>query len=142
MATITVSEGACATGIATSATERRAVHSTRPLGTSGSEHRPFRILHGSSSQAYVTVAVLSRVYADADDAELVVVARSGDRDAFSFLLERHRPLVLRLCRRLLGSAESAEDAAQEACLQALLSLDRLREPGLWSVARRHRAQRV
>lgn len=82
------------------------------------------------------MAVLSRINAHADDAELVAVARTGDRDAFTLLLARHRPLVLRLCWRLLGSAESAEDAAQEACLQALLSLDRLREPrrfGPWLV---------
>lgn len=32
-----------------------------------------------------------------------------------------------MCRRLLGSAQLAEDAAQEACLQAFLGLDRLRD---------------
>ena len=61
------------------------------------------------------------------DAHLVESARAGDRQAMGLLLDRHRPLVVRLCRRLLGSPELAEDAAQEACLQAFLGLERLRD---------------
>lgn len=47
-------------------------------------------------------------------------------DAFAQLLARHRPVLLALCRRTLGNPALAEDAAQEASLQALLTLDRLR----------------
>jgi len=61
------------------------------------------------------------------DRDLVLAACSGDRDAAGVLIARHRPLVVRLCRRLLGSAELAEDAAQQACIQAFLGLDRLRD---------------
>lgn len=43
------------------------------------------------------------------------------------LLERHRPLLLGLCRRVLGDRDLAQDAAQEACVTALLNLDRLRD---------------
>ena len=64
--------------------------------------------------------------ADDSDTMLVNAARGGDRGAFALLLARHRPLLLALCRRKLGDPALAEDAAQEASLQALLTLDRLR----------------
>jgi RNA polymerase sigma-70 factor (ECF subfamily) len=63
-----------------------------------------------------------------DDATLVRRARAGDRAAFARLVDRHRPLVLALCRRMAGPTPLAEDAAQEAVVQALLHLDRLRRP--------------
>ena len=70
------------------------------------------------------------------DAALVGAARGGDRAAFATLLARHQPLLLAMCRRALGDDDRAEDAAQEAVLQAWLSLDRLRQPerfGSWLV---------
>src|SRR5215213_6662214 len=73
---------------------------------------------------------------DERDASLVWAARGGDRAAFGVLLARHRPLLRAMCRRALGDDDRAEDAAQEAVLQALLSLDRLRQPerfGSWLV---------
>ena len=65
---------------------------------------------------------------DASDAELVKWALSGDRAAFGVLVDRHRPRALRLASHVLGDPVEAEDAAQEACLHAFLSLDRLRDP--------------
>src|SRR5262245_11938190 len=68
-----------------------------------------------------------------DDA-LVRAARGGSKDAFAALVMRHRPLLLALCLRALGDRDLAEDAAQEATLQALLGLDGLRSPerfGSW-----------
>lgn len=69
-----------------------------------------------------------------NDARLVRAAQGGDRYAFALLVERHRPLLVACCRRMLGGGELVEEAAQEAVLQALLGLDRLRTPdrfGSW-----------
>jgi len=60
------------------------------------------------------------------DNELVRRARDGDKGALGVLFSRHRGLVRALCLRALGDADLAEDAVQEACLLALLNLDRLR----------------
>lgn len=68
------------------------------------------------------------------DAELVLSALSGDRDSFGHLVARHRDLLLAMCRRVLGQGGAAEDAAQEAVLEAMVNLDRLEKPdsfGAW-----------
>ena len=66
---------------------------------------------------------------DADDAPLVEQALAGDREAFGRLVSRHWPMLVRLVARLLDDPPEAEDVAQEACLQALLDLRSLRDPG-------------
>lgn len=63
-----------------------------------------------------------------EDGTTVRRVLAGDRQAFVVLLRRHYADVLDLCRRVLGSKVEAEDVAQEAALQALLNLGRLREP--------------
>jgi RNA polymerase sigma factor (sigma-70 family) len=59
-------------------------------------------------------------------AGLVSAAQRGDRAALATLVVRHRPMLVAVCRGALGDADLAEDAAQEAVLLALLSVDRLR----------------
>ncbi|MBI3944389.1 MAG: sigma-70 family RNA polymerase sigma factor [Armatimonadetes bacterium] len=58
----------------------------------------------------------------------ILAARAGSRDAFDRLAERHRPSLLRVCRRRLSSTEDAEDAAQETLIRALRALSCLRDP--------------
>jgi RNA polymerase sigma factor (sigma-70 family) len=67
-----------------------------------------------------------------DDARLVGAARAGDRAAFATLIERHRPLLVASCRRMLGPGDLPEEAAQEAVIQAMLGLARLRDPARFS----------
>src|SRR5206468_6770075 len=44
------------------------------------------------------------------DAELVEAARAGDKPALAALVRRHRAMVITLCTRSLGDADTAEDA--------------------------------
>ena len=62
------------------------------------------------------------------ETELVASARSGDRNSFGVLIERHRNMALRVARGVIEDLDTARDLAQEAVLQAYLSLDRLRNP--------------
>jgi RNA polymerase sigma-70 factor (ECF subfamily) len=71
---------------------------------------------------------------DESDRALVVAARNGDKSAFSALFQRHRPMLQALCLRAVGDAFLADDIVQDAAIQAMLNLDRLRNPqrfGSW-----------
>ena len=61
------------------------------------------------------------------DQELVALARSGDKGAFGELIERYQGMARRIALRVVGHDEVARELAQEAMLQAYLSLDRLRD---------------
>jgi len=61
------------------------------------------------------------------DSELVALARSGDKDAFSQLIERYQQMVMRIALGMVAYEEIAHELAQEAILQAYLSLDHLRD---------------
>ena len=45
-------------------------------------------------------------------------ARAGDKDAFGLLAEEHRQALQRLCYKMTGSHEEAEDLVQETLLKA------------------------
>ena len=62
------------------------------------------------------------------DAQLVMRARGGDREAFSSLAQRAGGTLVGILRRVLGDDDAARDAAQEALLRAWLRLDTLRDP--------------
>jgi RNA polymerase sigma factor (sigma-70 family) len=84
------------------------------------------------------------------DAELVAeFTRQGSEHAFAALVRRHGPMVLRLCRRLLGSEPDAEDVFQATFLVLAEKAGSLRKfdavgPWLFGVAsrlaRKHRAR--
>ena len=60
-----------------------------------------------------------------DDAELVQRTTRGDLSAFERLVDRHRPVVIRVAARIVG-ADEAEDVSQDAFLRAFHRLDRFR----------------
>jgi RNA polymerase sigma-70 factor (ECF subfamily) len=52
---------------------------------------------------------------EASDADLIGLARGGDRMAFGRLVERHYDFVYRVAYRWCGRKPDAEDIAQEVC---------------------------
>ena len=66
---------------------------------------------------------------DIPDGNLVRLARDGDPAAFRLLVERHLPMARARAARLCPRPDDADDAVQDAFLQAFLALDRLRDPG-------------
>jgi len=67
-------------------------------------------------------SVSVRLLLTQSDARLVAFARAGHERAFEALVQRYRRPLLGYCRRLLLSRERAEDALQQALLQAWLAL--------------------
>ena len=50
--------------------------------------------------------------------EIVLRAKGGDQDAFAELVTAHQDRIYTLCLRMTGNREDAQDAAQEAFLNA------------------------
>jgi RNA polymerase sigma factor (sigma-70 family) len=67
-------------------------------------------------------AVTVRLLATQSDARLVELARHGHERAFEALVQRYRRPLLSWCRRALLPDARAEDALQQALLQAWLAL--------------------
>lgn len=63
-----------------------------------------------------------------EDRRLVLLAREGDRDAFSELVRKYSGLVRALVRARLGRRAEGEDAAQDVFLLAWQRLPSLAEP--------------
>ena len=59
-----------------------------------------------------------RLLAAFSDERLVAAVRAGNERAFEVLYDRHVGGVLGFCRHMLGSADEAEDAVQQAFLSA------------------------
>jgi RNA polymerase sigma factor (sigma-70 family) len=79
--------------------------------------------------------------ADSDAALLDRFARARDEAAFAALVARHGPMVLHLCRRVLGDAHAAEDAFQATFLVLARKARSVARPAalagwLYGVARR------
>src|SRR5439155_17573908 len=64
--------------------------------------------------------------ADAD--WLARFVANGDEAAFAHLVSRHGPMVLRLCRRLVGDAHLAEDCFQATFLALARQAASIRRP--------------
>jgi RNA polymerase sigma-70 factor (ECF subfamily) len=60
---------------------------------------------------------------------VVAAVMAGDRDAFRVLIERDSAAVIRICQRVLGNLQDAEDAAQEAFVTAYRAIGTWRSDG-------------
>ena len=67
-----------------------------------------------------------------DEATLVVRAQEGDVRAFEELARRHQAALYRLAVRVMGDAGEAEDALQEAMLDAWRRIERFRAESAFS----------
>jgi len=67
---------------------------------------------------------------EANDAELLRDSRSGDRDAFAQLVDRHKDRVVSYLTRLTGCPDRAEDLAQDTFIRLYQNLGRYREQGV------------
>ncbi len=96
----------------------------------------------------------SNLMEDRTDAALIHQARTGDREAFRGLVERHQDRVFGLAVTMLGNRTEAEDVAQEVFLKAYRNLAAFRGDarfgtwlyrvtvnGCWDVLRRRRRVR-
>jgi len=77
-----------------------------------------------------------------DDRALAQAASRGDRGAFDRLVDRYLDRTLRICLRMLGNREDAEDAVQETFAKAWMRLASFAAQstfGTWvtSIALRH-----
>jgi RNA polymerase sigma-70 factor (ECF subfamily) len=69
-----------------------------------------------------------------EDAELMRRGKAGEVGAFWQVAHRHRAMVYRVARGILGSRDDAEDVVQDVLLRAYRALgryDTCREPAAW-----------
>jgi RNA polymerase sigma-70 factor, ECF subfamily len=74
----------------------------------------------------------TRSGAGPSDAALVIGARAGERWAQEALFRRHARMLNGLGYRILGRDSEVDDLVQETFVQALSSLDRLKDPSAFS----------
>ncbi|HPO15804.1 MAG TPA: sigma-70 family RNA polymerase sigma factor [Candidatus Hydrogenedentes bacterium] len=62
---------------------------------------------------------------DLDDWELVAQTQAGNTQAFAELVRRYQAPVIHFCQRMVGSAQEAEDLAQESFIRVYRHIGRL-----------------
>lgn len=67
-----------------------------------------------------------------NEEELIVLAKGGDREAFSSLIKPSYKMLYSVCYSILGNAEDAKDAAQEAALSAYKNIETFKDRSKFS----------
>jgi RNA polymerase sigma-70 factor, ECF subfamily len=75
---------------------------------------------------HAQVTPTTSISAQSDERLLIAAAKAGDQRAYGQLLERHQAVAFRAACLITGSASDAEDATQDACVNAWLALSRFR----------------
>jgi RNA polymerase sigma factor (sigma-70 family) len=75
---------------------------------------------------HADVSETTSISARSDEQHLIAAAKAGDQRAYGQLLERHQAVAFRAACLITGSSAEAEDATQDACVKAWLSLWRFR----------------
>lgn len=66
------------------------------------------------------------------EAELVLAAQAGDREAFGELVERFEQMIYATALRRLRNHAEAQELTQEVFVQALRKIDQLRDPNCFA----------
>lgn len=74
----------------------------------------------------IQARVSSVDYASLDDAALVALVRSGERQAFRHIMQRCNQRLFRVARAVIGEDSEAEDVLQESYMRAYHKLDSFR----------------
>jgi RNA polymerase sigma-70 factor (ECF subfamily) len=61
------------------------------------------------------------------ESELIARAKKGDMQAFEVLVRKHQQGIYRLCRRMTGAHQSADDLSQETFIKAYFSLPKFKD---------------
>lgn len=75
---------------------------------------------------------MAHAQAGSDESALLARCREGDLSAFDLLVGAHASKVYNLAYRMLGNAQDAEDAAQDAFLRAFSSIKKFRQNASFS----------
>jgi len=60
------------------------------------------------------------------EAELIDAIRSGDHEAFRWLVEIYQEKIIRTCKGFVHSHNDAQDIAQEVFIEVFQSIDKFR----------------
>jgi RNA polymerase sigma-70 factor (ECF subfamily) len=69
---------------------------------------------------------------EAEDTEWVLAFQAGKEEGFNRLVLKHKDRIFSLCRRMLGDADDADDAAQEAFVRVFHGLGEFRRDAKFS----------
>ena len=75
----------------------------------------------------------SRQANSSDIGRLVEASQAGDRGAFDELVRLYQRRAMQVAVRMLGDANEAAEAVQNAFVKAYLNIDKLKEPGRFEV---------